>query len=63
VFAPVFETERLMFRRLELADFDDLHALYGDPGIRRYFPEGTLSRDDTREELEWFAKGGDPQAE
>lgn len=53
----IFETERLWFRRLAMADFDQLYALYRDPEVRRYFPDGTLSEADTRSELEWFLHG------
>lgn len=49
----VLETERLRLRRLRLDDVDDLAALYRDPEVRRFFPEGVLSREETREELEW----------
>ena len=38
-------------------DLDELFALYRDPEIRRYFPEGTLSIEETKEELEWFLNG------
>jgi ribosomal-protein-alanine N-acetyltransferase len=38
-------------------DLDDLFALYRDPEIRRYFPEGTLTYEETQEELEWFLNG------
>lgn len=51
---PILETPRMTFRHLEPRDLDDLYALYSDPEIRRYFPEGTLTRTETREELEWF---------
>lgn len=44
-------------RRLVPADLDDLYALYRDPDIRRYFPEGTLTLEETREELDWFLNG------
>ena len=44
-------------RRLAPSDLDDLYALYRDPDIRRYFPEGVLTLDETREELEWFLNG------
>lgn len=53
----ILETERLIFRGLVLDDLDALAALYADPEIRRYFPEGTLTREETREELEWFLNG------
>jgi RimJ/RimL family protein N-acetyltransferase len=53
----ILESDRLVFRRLELGDLDSLYALYSDPEVRRYFPEGTLSYEETREELEWFLNG------
>jgi ribosomal-protein-alanine N-acetyltransferase len=53
----VLETPRLMMRRLEPRDLDSLAALYADPEIRRYFPEGVLTREETAEELEWFLNG------
>jgi ribosomal-protein-alanine N-acetyltransferase len=53
----ILETERLRLRRLVDSDLDDLVALYRDPEVRRYFPEGTLTREQTREELEWFREG------
>ena len=51
--APVLETERLVLRHLTLDDLDELAALYRDPEVRRYFPEGTLTYEETREELQW----------
>jgi ribosomal-protein-alanine N-acetyltransferase len=53
----ILESQRLLFRRLEDEDLNDLFALYRDPEMRRFYPEGTLSRDETREELEWFKNG------
>lgn len=53
----ILETERLLLRHLQAGDLDDLHRLYADPEVRRYFPEGTLSREETREELEYFIDG------
>jgi RimJ/RimL family protein N-acetyltransferase len=53
----ILETKRLVFRRLVPDDLDDLSALYRVPEIRRYFPEGTLGYDETKEELEWFLNG------
>jgi hypothetical protein len=38
----ILETDRLALRRLKDDDLDSLFALYRDPDIRRYFPEGTL---------------------
>ena len=53
----ILETERLIFRRLLPSDLEDLFALYSDPEVRRYFPEGTLTYKETKEELEWFLNG------
>ena len=53
----ILETERMTFRRLRPDDLDALAALYRDPEIRRYFPEGTLTRAETEEELGWFRNG------
>jgi RimJ/RimL family protein N-acetyltransferase len=53
----ILETNRLILRRLVPDDLDDLFALYRDPEIRRYFPEGTLTWVETKEELEWFLNG------
>jgi len=53
----ILETERLLLRHLEWRDLDDLFALYRDAEVRRYIPEGTLSYEETREELEWFLEG------
>ena len=51
------ETPRLRLRRLLPGDLDDLYRLYHDPEVRRYFPEGVLSYEETREELEYFLHG------
>jgi RimJ/RimL family protein N-acetyltransferase len=53
----ILETERLILRHLLPDDLDNLFALYGDPEVRRYFPEGTLTYQETKEELEWFLNG------
>ncbi len=50
----VIETERLILRRLTMDDLDALYALYRDPEVRTFFPEGTLTYDETKEELEWI---------
>ncbi len=52
--ATVLETERLILRQLTRDDLDALAAIYSDAEVRKYFPEGTLTRDETREELEWI---------
>lgn len=53
----ILETPRLILRHLEPGDLDALFALYRDPDTRRYFPDGTRTLDQTREELEWFLNG------
>lgn len=55
--ATILETPRLLLRHLEMNDLPELFALYQDPEIRRYFPDGVLSYEDTKEELEWFLNG------
>jgi len=53
----ILETSRLILRHLECGDLENLYALYSDPEIRRYFPDGTLTRAETLEEIEWFLHG------
>ncbi len=53
----ILETERLFLRRLAPQDMNSLFSLYSDPEIRRYFPEGTLTYEETKEELDWFLNG------
>ena len=53
----ILETKRLILRRLVTDDLDALFALYSDPLVRKYFPEGTLNYEETQEELEWFLNG------
>jgi ribosomal-protein-alanine N-acetyltransferase len=50
----VLTTERLLLRRLSMDDLDALAAIYVDPEVRRFFPEGTLTREETREEIAWM---------
>jgi [ribosomal protein S5]-alanine N-acetyltransferase len=50
----LFETARLINRPLTLDDLDALAPMYADPEIRRYFPDGTQTREQTREEIEWI---------
>jgi ribosomal-protein-alanine N-acetyltransferase len=52
--AVVLTTERLVLRRLSIDDLEPLAAIYADPAVRRFFPEGTLTRDETREEIAWM---------
>ncbi len=53
----IIETPRLRLRHFVPDDLDPLYALYRDPEMRRYYPEGTLTYEETREELEWFLDG------
>jgi ribosomal-protein-alanine N-acetyltransferase len=50
----IIETNGLILRRLRPADLEALFALYRDPEVRKYFPEGTLTYEETREELAWI---------
>jgi [ribosomal protein S5]-alanine N-acetyltransferase len=50
----VLETERLVLRRLTPDDLDALAVLYRDPEVRRWFPDGTRTLEQTREELAWI---------
>src|SRR5205823_3001806 len=52
--AIVLETERLILRRLTMDDVDALAEIYRDPEVRRYFPEGTLTEQETRDEVAWI---------
>ena len=53
----ILETDRLILRHLLPTDLDSLYTFYSDEEVRRYFPEGTLTYQETREELEWFQNG------
>ena len=50
----VLTTDRLLLRRLSIEDLDALAAIYADPEVRRFFPEGTLTREETQEEIAWM---------
>jgi len=55
--AILLETQRLILRHLVMDDLDALFALYRDPQIRKYFPDGALTLEQTKEELEWYLHG------
>ena len=57
----VIETPRLILRKFQDGDLDELCLLYADSDIRRYFPGGVLSRAQTKEELDWHLDGGWPE--
>ena len=37
-----------------MGDLDALADIYSDADVRKYFPEGTLTYEQTKEELEWI---------
>jgi ribosomal-protein-alanine N-acetyltransferase len=53
----ILETPRVILRHLEPTDLEWLYGLYRDSETRRYFPDGTRSLEETREELTWFLHG------
>jgi ribosomal-protein-alanine N-acetyltransferase len=53
----ILETKRLLLRHPVPEDLDAYYALYRDPEMRRYFPDGTLTLEETREEVEWYLNG------
>jgi len=53
----ILNTERLVLRHLEPEDLDALYALYCDPEMRQYYPDGTRTVEETKEELDWFLRG------
>ncbi|MGE3876236.1 MAG: GNAT family N-acetyltransferase [Parvibaculaceae bacterium] len=57
----IFETPRLIIRKLRPEDLDALAALYADAEVRRYFPEGVLDRQQTQDELDWFLREVPPE--
>lgn len=57
------ETERLLLRRFRPEDLDALARIYADAEVRRHFPRGVLSREETQQEIERWRTGdpGDPR--
>jgi ribosomal-protein-alanine N-acetyltransferase len=53
----ILETKRLRLRHPVIEDLDDYFRLYRDPEMRRYFPDGTLTYAETKEEVEWYLHG------
>ena len=53
----IVSTERLLLRHFQPEDLEPLYALYRDPEVRKYFPDGTRTYQETEEELEWFVRG------
>jgi [ribosomal protein S5]-alanine N-acetyltransferase len=48
----VFETERMVLREMEMADLDDLMAIFSDPEAMRYYPS-TKSREEAEAWVRW----------
>lgn len=53
----ILDTKRLLLRHMEMGDLDALYLLYSDPEMRQFFPDGTLTYEETKEEVEWFLNG------
>jgi ribosomal-protein-alanine N-acetyltransferase len=49
--------ERLLLRHLDPQDLESLHELYRDPVIRKYYPNGIRTLQETEEDLNWFLHG------
>jgi len=56
----ILDTARLQLRHLVQEDLEALFRLYRDPEVRRFFPDGTRTLEETKQELEWFL-GGHPK--
>jgi ribosomal-protein-alanine N-acetyltransferase len=48
----VLETDRLVLRRMEMPDVDDLMGIFSDPVAMRYYP-GTKTRKEAEEWVRW----------
>jgi ribosomal-protein-alanine N-acetyltransferase len=53
----ILETPRIVLRRQVIEDLDALWELYCDPQVTQYIPDAPKTRDEAREELEWFLNG------
>ncbi len=53
----ILTTERLVLRHLEPDDLEPLYALYRDPEMREFYPDGVRTLAETKEELDWFLNG------
>jgi [ribosomal protein S5]-alanine N-acetyltransferase len=53
----ILNTERLILRHFQAEDLEPLYDLYRDPEMRKYYPDGTRTREQTKGELEWFMNG------
>ncbi|MBO6541112.1 MAG: GNAT family N-acetyltransferase [Rhizobiaceae bacterium] len=57
--AYVLQTDRIVLRHFVKSDLDDLCRLYADKEVRRFFPDGVLSRREAEEEIAWSMHGSD----
>ena len=53
----ILETERVLLRRQVPGDLDALWELYCDPEVTRFIPDAPKTREEAKEELEWFMHG------
>ena len=53
----ILKTERLVLRHFRAEDLEPLYDLYRDPEMRKYYPNGTRTKEQTKIELEWFMNG------
>lgn len=53
----ILNTRRLELRRFKPEDLAPLYALYSDAEIRKYYPDGTRTLEETKAELDWFIDG------
>ncbi len=53
----VLNTQRLVLRHFMPEDLEPLYALYRDAEMRKHYPDGTRTREETKDELEWFLHG------
>ena len=53
----ILETQRLLLRHQVITDLDDLWTLYCNPNITKHIPDAPRSREEAKEELEWFMNG------
>lgn len=53
----VLETKRLILRHQIMEDLDALWLLYCNPEITKFIPDAPRSREEAREELEWYMQG------
>lgn len=53
----ILETPRLILRHQRVEDLDSLYALYRDPDVTRYIPDAPRTRQEAKEELQWFLNG------